>query len=254
MGDSSVDDIEITPPEKTRSGKYEAIFPVGLPDEGLFDWLDLFLEKHKDYTELSDRAILRWAEQSGLTRAKVKTSNDKPEMGFGIAMMDDGSVRRVLNAVAPIQQRNYVVMEVRANLVKDERKELLAKWASSGLKRTAAVIMGEPPADIKKRNQDRGLQLKQEAADAAFRAKLAEENKQRLLEQQKRAMERERKQVEKEMKRKQDEMKRKFEIEMKKKEAMDKGEEFVPPEEPEPKVEDEEEDKEVEDEQMPDPD
>merc|ERR1712151_554193 len=132
VGEAFTKDSEVVVAAAPKDGKYEVVFPVTLPDEGSFDALDMFLEQKKDYTELSDRVIISWAEKSGLKRASTKTSNDKPEMGFGISMMDDGSIRRVLNAVAPIQQRNYVVMEVRANLVKDERKELLAKWASSG--------------------------------------------------------------------------------------------------------------------------
>merc|ERR1712003_146015 len=105
--------------------------------------------------------------------------------GFGLTMMDDGSVRRVLNAVAPIQQRNYVVMEVRASLIKEDRKELFSKWSASGLKRTVVVIMGEPPKEIKQRNLDRALQYKQEAADAEFKVKQAEEKKRKELEKQK---------------------------------------------------------------------
>ncbi|CAK9081371.1 Heterogeneous nuclear ribonucleoprotein U-like protein 1 (Adenovirus early region 1B-associated protein 5) (E1B-55 kDa-associated protein 5) (E1B-AP5), partial [Durusdinium trenchii] len=49
-------------------GKYEVLLPVGLPDEGTFDWVDQFLSKNRNYTELSDRAILDWAKKSGLQR------------------------------------------------------------------------------------------------------------------------------------------------------------------------------------------
>merc|ERR1712176_73158 len=132
--------------------------------------------------------------------------------GFGLTMMDDGSVRRVLNAVAPIQQRNYVVMEVRASLIKEDRKELFSKWSASGLKRTVVVIMGEPPKEIKQRNLDRALQYKQEAADAEFKVKQAEEKKRKEMEKQKLK-------IEQETRRKQEEMKRKFELAMKEKEA-----------------------------------
>merc|ERR1712025_42069 len=101
-------------------GKNEVIFPVAMPDEGGFDWLDLFLEEHPNYTELSDRAILSWLEKSGMVRPKKSvTSHDKPESGYGIQMIDDQSIRRALLAVAPIQQRNYVVMELTGNLLKD---------------------------------------------------------------------------------------------------------------------------------------
>merc|ERR1712190_149169 len=83
--------------------------------------------------------------------------------------MDDGSIRRVLYANAPIQQRNYVVMEVKSSLIKEERKDLYARWG--GLKRTAAVMMGEPPAALKSRAQAATLAEKQKASNAEYMAK-----------------------------------------------------------------------------------
>lgn len=78
--------LTLTPKPDTLSkegGKPEVLFPVCLPDEGTFDWLDLFLEKNPHYTELSDRSILQWCEASGLWRTKgygpgARSSNDKP--------------------------------------------------------------------------------------------------------------------------------------------------------------------------------
>eukprot|EP00419_Tripos_fusus_P022968 CAMPEP_0172718730 /NCGR_PEP_ID=MMETSP1074-20121228/75096_1 /TAXON_ID=2916 /ORGANISM="Ceratium fusus, Strain PA161109" /LENGTH=937 /DNA_ID=CAMNT_0013543999 /DNA_START=51 /DNA_END=2861 /DNA_ORIENTATION=- len=211
--DASVNDA--TASTSNESERSEVLFPTCLPDEGTFDWLDMFLEENPHYTELSDRAILSWAERSGLIRPKSKiehanflsgaaqelvgqrSSNDKPEMGFGIAMMDDGSVRRVLHAVAPLQRRNYVVMEVKSNLLKEERKDILSKWSASGFKRTAAVMMGEPPAALAARCQDLKLKAKQVVADAAFSAKKAEEQKKKIIEKQQREVERQRKRAEK---------------------------------------------------------
>merc|ERR1712187_69352 len=124
-------DVSVTTYPAPKDGKYDVILPVGLPDEGAFDWLDLFHEKNPGYTELSDRMILDWAEKSGIWRrsgygARAKTSNDKPEMNFGMRDMDDGSVSRVLRSVAPVQTRNYVIMEVKGSLMKQDRKEMLA--------------------------------------------------------------------------------------------------------------------------------
>merc|ERR1712232_1278074 len=110
----------------------------------------------------------------------AKTSNDKPEMSLGIQMMDDGSIRRCLNSVASVQQRNYVVMEVKTSLIKDERKELYAKWAASGLQRSAVVMIGEPPAALKKRAQEETLRAKQEASDTEFKNKILEAKKEKI--------------------------------------------------------------------------
>ncbi|CAL1135319.1 unnamed protein product [Cladocopium goreaui] len=65
-----------------QDGKYEVIFPVAVPDEGTFDWLDEFLEKNPQYVELSDRAIIKWAEKSGISHSEQnswKNCNDKPD-------------------------------------------------------------------------------------------------------------------------------------------------------------------------------
>eukprot|EP00408_Alexandrium_pacificum_P067235 CAMPEP_0171179032 /NCGR_PEP_ID=MMETSP0790-20130122/13051_1 /TAXON_ID=2925 /ORGANISM="Alexandrium catenella, Strain OF101" /LENGTH=889 /DNA_ID=CAMNT_0011643959 /DNA_START=48 /DNA_END=2714 /DNA_ORIENTATION=+ len=254
LKDALTKDATVKPaPEKMKDGKQEAVFPVCLPEEGPFDWLDHYLQSNKQYTELSDRAIIAWAEKSGFAPSKVtRTSNDKPEMGFGIPMMDDGSVRRVLHAVAPIQQRNYIVMEVKSNLLKEERKELLAKWGAAGFKRTAAVMMGEPPAAFRKYTQEKALKVKQDASDADFRTKKAEEKRKKALEKRQKQIERERKKAAKLTKKKQEALKKKLEDEKKRKERAAKGE----PEEEESKPEEEEEkesEEEKEDEEMEEP-
>jgi len=243
--DALAKEAAVTAPEK--DGTREVLFPVCLPDEGTFDWLDL-QQGDKRYTELSDRAVLKWAEKSGfsLPKATGKSSNDKPEAAFGIPMMDDGSVRRVLHAVAPVQARNYVVMEVKGNLLKEERKELAAKWAGTGFKRTAAVMMGEPPADFKKKSQALALKLKQEASDADFRAKQAEVKRKKAQEKRQKQLERERKKAAKLAKKKQEALKKKLEEEKKKKLRAEKGEEA---EVEESKEEEAEEEKESEEEQ-----
>merc|ERR1712203_147027 len=112
-----------------------------------------------------------------------RSCNDKPEMGFGIQMMDDGSVRRVIHSVAQVQPRNYVIMEVKAGLMDKDRKELMTKWdASSGFDRVASVMIGEPPLELKKRGQEFALVQKQEAADIEFHKKRAEEKQKKELE------------------------------------------------------------------------
>ncbi|CAJ1397993.1 unnamed protein product [Effrenium voratum] len=86
---------EAKPSAEPKDGKYEVVLPVGLPDEGTFDWVDQFLAKNKNYTELSDRAILDWAMKSGLQRSGGylrRRSNDSPEMSFGLPLMEDYSI------------------------------------------------------------------------------------------------------------------------------------------------------------------
>jgi len=258
---STKDSVVLKKTPAPKDGKYDVVFPVCLPDEGTFDWLDTFLQKNPNYTELSDRSILRWAELSGLNRGKAnnaKNSNDKPDMGFGIQMMDDGSVRRVIQHAAPIQPRSYVVMEVKSNLLKDERKEAVAKWPASSFKRTSMVMMGDAstvPKAFKEYSQTLILAAKQEASDAEFKTKKAEEKRKKLVEKRQKELEKERKKALKQQKKMQEAMKKKLEDEKKKKELADKGEEAKDGEEEEEKKEEdkeeEEEEDEKEDEEMP---
>merc|ERR1711974_66762 len=162
----------------------------------------------------------------GLTRS----SNDKPELGFGIPQMDDHSVQRLLLTVAAAQPRNFVVMQVKSNLVKQERADLLAKWSTSGFRKTAIVLMSDPPKDFQQRTQELALKAKQEASDAEFKAKKEEEKKKKAFEQRQRKLEKDRAKALARQKKAQEELKRKREIEAKKKEAEAKGEEYNPDE------------------------
>merc|ERR1719414_1070218 len=109
LKDATQTDVAVTKPSEPEGGKYNVIFPVSMPDEGTFDWLDMFLEKNKDYVELSDRKILDWAEKSGIWKSKGyglagRSSNDKPDMNFQVRELDDCSMRRAIHMIAPLQK------------------------------------------------------------------------------------------------------------------------------------------------------
>merc|ERR1712187_217413 len=148
MGAAS-EDVEVIVEEKPKDGKYEVLFPVALPDTGMFDWLDNFLEKNPKYTELSDRKIIEWASKSGMYKPKNQNSNDKPSMHFGIPLMDDKSVSKVLQAVAPLTKRHYVVAELKNNLVKKDRQFSLANWTGRHCKGAGAGLRGVPSKEYK---------------------------------------------------------------------------------------------------------
>jgi len=212
----------------SQGGKSEVVFPIGLPDEGAFDWLDMFHEKNPGYTELSDRMILDWADKSGIWRQKgykVTSSKDKPDMAFGVRELDDGSVKRVIHAAAPLQTRNYVVMEVKGNLMKGDRKEATARFPSSLFKKTAQVIVGDPSLDFKRKTNEMVLKAKQDQSDAEFKAKKAEEMRKKLMEKRAKELEKAKKKAEKERKKQEKEIKKKMAAEKKAKEEADKKEE-----------------------------
>merc|ERR1712190_689622 len=129
--------------------------------------------------------VLDWAEKSGIKRKgdyKTRNCNDKPDFNFGVQNLDDHSVSRMVKMIAPLQQRNYVVMEVKSNLNKEERKNLLAKFPSKTFRKVAQVQVGEPNLEFKKKVQELTLQKKQSISDAAFRQKKAEEKRVRQVE------------------------------------------------------------------------
>mmetsp|Transcript_107201 Transcript_107201/g.169256 ORF Transcript_107201/g.169256 Transcript_107201/m.169256 type:complete len:972 (+) Transcript_107201:60-2975(+) len=194
LSDAAAADVEIAAPP--ADGPCEVIFPVGLPDQGLFDYVDAFVEQHPKYTELSDRKILEWSNKSGIWRPKgyaQRSSNDKPDMNFGIPLMDDLSVNGVVQALAPAIKRDYIVNELRGNLLADERKKALARFSGPAFKRKAVVLMGEPPEDFKQKVQALMLAEKTAAAEADKRKKIAEDERNRLWEEKKKKAEEARK-------------------------------------------------------------
>merc|ERR1711871_382247 len=114
LQDASAKEVIVTKYDTPADGKYTALFPVSLPDEGSFDWLETFLEKNPNYTELSDRAFINWASKSGIYTKGPAHSNDKP----GNLHLDDMvRIKKTLMEVAALQPRNFVIMEVKANLI-----------------------------------------------------------------------------------------------------------------------------------------
>merc|ERR1712039_398674 len=101
----------------------------------------------------------------------AKSSHNRPDKQFQVAELNDDSVRKAVYSIAPLQGRNYVVMEVKGNLVKDERKPLVERFAASTFKKIACIVVGEPPVEFKKYSQKLMLQQKQEASDKQFEVK-----------------------------------------------------------------------------------
>eukprot|EP00435_Cladocopium_sp_Y103_P009782 s275_g2.t1 len=152
INDAAEEDVSRIKYPEPSDGRPEVLFPVFLPGEGTFHWLDWFLKEHPEFTEISDRKMADWCTKSGIKRAwrdATRHSNDKPEMNFGIYALDDGSAKKTLLATAGLQNRNIVVMEVQGNLSKSERAQALHILATPGLKRSAKVLLGEPSPDYR---------------------------------------------------------------------------------------------------------
>ncbi|CAE8633151.1 unnamed protein product [Polarella glacialis] len=149
LGGAAMTDIEWC---HCEGDKPQVVFPVGLPKQGYFDWVDEFVEKNPGYTELSDRKIIEWASKSGIyCRIGNGGSKDKPEAKFGVRALDDWSVRKVIRSLAASASGNFIVAELKSNLVPAERQAVLQRFSSHDFHRRAVVVMGEPGKDFKER-------------------------------------------------------------------------------------------------------
>merc|ERR1712228_35241 len=112
-------------------------------------------------------------QKSGVWRCanKGRISNDKPPFHYGVKFIDDNSIRRAVQSVAPLTPRHYVVMEVKQNLVASDRSANLQRFNLPHFRRIAHVVMGEPKADFKERVHNRILEGKQLENDEAWRRK-----------------------------------------------------------------------------------
>jgi hypothetical protein len=176
-------DVSVAASKEPKDGKYEVVLPVAFPDEGTFDWLDGFLEKNPKYMELSDRKIAAWCKSSGIpSKGASSASNDRPVHNYGVQGLDDLSVRRVVNSIAPCVPRHYVIMEVKANLVASDRQACLKKFNYACFKKVAHVVMGKPTEEHKQMVQSKILKEKQAKADVAWKAKKEVEARKKAVE------------------------------------------------------------------------
>lgn len=192
---AAAEDVVVAKASRPKNGKFQVLFPVAAPDEATFDWLDTFLEQNPDYTELSDRKIVDWAMKSGVwpPKPQPKHSNDKPDLSFGIQSLDDLAARNILQTVAPLVPRNYVVMEVRSNLLQADRKALMSRFSPAVYERTAKVVLGEPPEDMKEKAHVALLAEKQERLEGEWKASQAEKERKRQLAEKQKALSEQRK-------------------------------------------------------------
>merc|ERR1711979_27265 len=130
----------------------------------------------------------------------------------GIPEMGNFSVRRLVNSIAAVVPRNYVVMEVKSNLIEAERKQVLQRFSAPHFRKVAHVVMGEPSAEYKKMELEKMLKEKQDKSDAAWHAKKAEkERKKQIAERQKQLAEAKKKFEEERKKKAEEEKKKKAE-------------------------------------------
>lgn len=159
LGDISVANAELASFARPPPGdKYSIIVPVGLPEEGFFDFVDHFLEDHPEFTELSDRSILEWCTKSGLTQWRKQQSwstLDRPVFNFGVPGIDNKSWRPMLRTLAQLTKRNLILVEAKGNLISKEREDVVKRFAAEHFTVVAQVAVGEPAEEHRKWVQER---------------------------------------------------------------------------------------------------
>lgn len=143
-------------------GRHEVLVPVALPGEGMRDWCEQFLAKNRHFTELSRRAVQSWASRSRGPPPPSSGGEDRESSSSG----DDKLFQRLATSVAPMLPRAYVLGELAQNLKPEGRKALLKRFSPIDFRRTAVVLLGEPPAEHKAFVQAALLEEKRLRAEA----------------------------------------------------------------------------------------
>jgi hypothetical protein len=146
LGDAANDDVKENKVAAPKDGKFEVVIPVGLPNEGTFDFLDCsFYPKSKlVYTELSDRMLVKRMMESGLRGLPSDPRS------FKVGEFDSGKMMRAFKLLASTSKKNYVLMSVKNNLMQTERVADLKLFQAPWFTAKAVVAMGPPPADFLK--------------------------------------------------------------------------------------------------------
>ncbi|KAF4705868.1 hypothetical protein FOZ62_008051 [Perkinsus olseni] len=143
---SSVNDVCISPWYTSNNDHPEAVMVIGLPDEGVFDYVDYFLKQnpHK-YVELSERTMFDWFKASALRpiRRGPVASNDRPDFLFGVQPFDEGFVRKQLREFAkmPHGRKNLVLVEIRGGLLEEERSKIMEQLPGRERNRRDVVLI-----------------------------------------------------------------------------------------------------------------
>merc|ERR1712151_967747 len=130
---------------------------------------------------------MEWSEKSGVPRQIAQS---------------DASVARILQSLAPVQNRNFIVMDIKSSLIREERKVILSRFSSNMFRKIAEVHVGEPTAEFKKRGQDAMLKKRQEELDADYEQKKREHDAERAKVIAENDLKRKEREIAKELKRK----------------------------------------------------
>jgi len=139
-----------------RQDKPKLVVPVGLPENGFFDWADNFKLENPDYVEVSSRALVDWLQASGSGPLRVTGGSIERPVVTGVDVqglgLNDGSARKNLFDAAVRLGRNVVIADLTDNLQKQFRADVVQR--SRTHESIAVVVVGEPADKIKERARE----------------------------------------------------------------------------------------------------
>merc|ERR1712039_833530 len=128
---------------------------------------------------------------------KRKSGDQLSNGESGVGSFDDGSLTHMIKTIAPLQKRNYVIFEVKNNLLEEQRKATLSKFPSDSFKRVAQVTLGDPNANFLAKTHEELLKAKQKKSDREFWQGQKEKKRQKQQEKKKKEAEKAKKAAEK---------------------------------------------------------
>merc|ERR1712232_625790 len=151
-------------------------------------------------------------------------STDKPEFAFGIREIDDFSAQKLMKMMATMVPRDYLVLEVSANLSNESRAEALKLFSPDKFKRVARVVVGSPDKAFLESQHKVMLKQKQERLTKEWKVRKADKDRKKAEKKRQKEMEERKKKAAEYVKKKAEEAAKKKEEEKKKKEAAAKAE------------------------------
>merc|ERR1712187_876687 len=124
-------------------------------------------------------------------------SHDKSDSSCGVPSIDDGSAKSALLSQAAVLDRNIIIMEVKGNLLKEEREKMMKTIHLPHHRKIAKVLMGEPDDDFKKYAHKVILAEKQKKVNDDWQKGQEMKRRRKLLEEAKRKAEQAKKEAEK---------------------------------------------------------
>jgi len=133
----------------SKDGSFQVVVPVGLPEQGVFDFVDSFRAERPQFEELSDRRLLEWCKESGIeVQEALSCSRDRVDFASAPAGLNGESLQPMLKTLALLARRDVIFCEVCSGLLKAQRTELLRNLPQN-TRRSAIVVVGEPSAAFK---------------------------------------------------------------------------------------------------------